>query len=218
MLFSVHHTRSSTRPHTTTPHTTTPHTTTSHTTHQTGYSLVELLVTLGIITLLTTLALPAMAALVRNTQTASLANSLIAASMLARTTAIAQRTSVVLCGKGDNACGKDWQNGAMVFTDANNNRKLEPNEGDTLVTELDHPPAGSQLSMKAALNKQYLRFMPNGMLENTAGSLQLCPAGNDAHQARILIFNRSGRFRFGTDANHDGIQEDANRQPLRCPL
>lgn len=203
MLFSVQHPRRNTHP---------------HTAHQTGYSLVELLVTLSIITLLTTLALPTMAALVRNTQTAALANSLIAASMLARTTAIAQRTNVVLCGKGENACGKDWQNGAIVFTDANNNRTLEPSEGETLVTELDPLPAGSQLTMKAALGKQYLRFMPNGMLENTAGSLQLCPAGNDVHQARILIFNRSGRFRVGTDTNHDDIQEDANRQPLRCPL
>lgn len=183
-----------------------------------GHSMSELLVTLGIISLLTSLALPAMASLVRGSQAASLINSLIAASMLARSTAINQHTSVVLCGKQDTGCGKDWQAGAIVFTDTNNNRQLETDQGDTLIAELDSPPTGSQLVMKAALGKQYLRFMPNGMLENTAGSLQLCSAGNDPRHARILIFNRSGRFRLGTDTNHDGVQEDANRQPLRCPL
>ncbi|MBK8289487.1 MAG: GspH/FimT family pseudopilin [Cellvibrionales bacterium] len=61
---------------------------------------------------------------------------------------------------------------ALVFQDPNGNRVMENEE--KLVTEIAQPPTGSQLKMRAALNKQYLRFMANGMLENTAGSITYC--------------------------------------------
>ena len=94
----------------------------------------------------------------------------------------------------------------MVFVDPNNNRRIDPNE--PVITTLPPTPEGSRLVMRAALNKQYLRYMSTGMLENTAGSWVYCPANATEREARNVIFNRTGRMRFGTDHNRDGIPEN----------
>lgn len=182
-----------------------------------GYTLIELVMVLCIVTILFSLALPAFASVMRHVQGETVINSLAGAFQLARSTAISQRKAVVLCPKADaQTCGSDWTLGALVFADPDGNRILE--DGNKLLADIAPPPHGSQLKMKAALNKQYLRFMGNGMLENTAGSLVYCPPNGSARDARNMIFTRNGRLRFGSDRNRDGILENAEGQPLGCPL
>ena len=182
-----------------------------------GYTLVELLVALCILAILLSLALPAFADVVRRVQSETVVNSLANAYQLARSAAINQRQPVVFCAKaGAGSCGNDWTNGALVFQDPNGNRVMENEE--KLLAEIAQPPTGSQLKMRAALNKQYLRFMANGMLENTAGSITYCPPKGTPRDARNLIFTRNGRLRFGTAQNRDGIPENAEGPPLSCPL
>lgn len=180
-----------------------------------GYTLLEMLITLSISAILLSLAVPAFAGVIRQLQSDTMINTLAGHFQLARSTAITQRHPVVFCARAsDIACGSDWSRGALVFADPNNNRKLDGDE--RLLAFMPATPEGSKLSIKAALNKSYLRFMNNGMLENTAGSLVYCPAaGNDRH-ARNLIFTTNGKIRFGEDKNRDGIRENADGQPLSC--
>ena len=152
----------------------------------------------------------------RRVQSETVINSVVNAYQLARSTAINQRKPVIFCAKADErTCGNDWTRGALVFADPNNNRVQDDDE--RLLADIAAPPTGSQLTMKAALGKQYLRFMDNGMLENTAGSMLYCPPHGTARDARNIIFTRNGRVRFGSDINHDGIPENAEGQPLDCP-
>jgi len=181
-----------------------------------GYTLIELLITLSIMSILISFALPGFASMLRAVQGDTVMNSVANAYQLARSTAITERKPVVLCAKADaRTCGADWTRGALVFVDPNNNRIQD--DGERAMADIAPPPTGSHLSMKAALGKQYLRFMDNGMLENTAGSMLYCPPNGTARDARNIIFTRNGRLRFGSDANHDGIRENAEGQPLDCP-
>lgn len=183
---------------------------------QHGYTLLELLTALTVMLILITLALPSFSSMVRRTQGETLMFSLLDAAQLARSSAVAHRESVVFCASGDQQrCEDDWTKGAMVFTDPNNNRTVDRNE--KILTTLPPTPEDSRLTLRAALNKQYLRYMSNGMLENTAGSFIYCPAHATERDARNLIFNRTGRMRLGYDHNRDGIPENAEGQPVRCP-
>lgn len=183
---------------------------------QRGYTLLELLFTLTVLLILSTLALPSFSSMLRRTQGETLMYSLISAAQLARSSAVMRSESVVFCASSNQlSCGNDWTKGAMVFADPNNNRQLDRNE--SLLSTLPATPKGSSLVMRAALNKQYLRYMSNGLLENTAGSFVYCPANAMERDARNLIFNRTGRLRFGYDQNRDGIPENAEGQPVRCP-
>lgn len=182
-----------------------------------GYTLLELLTALSVLSILLSLALPTFTSIIRRMQSETVIHSLANAYQLARSAAINRRQPVVFCAQTDKqTCGSDWTRGALVFVDLNSNRIREADE--SLLADIAPPPSGSQLKMKAALNKQYLRFMNNGMLENTAGSLVYCPPNGSARDARNIIFNRVGRLRFGHDLNHDGIPENAEGQPESCPL
>lgn len=181
-----------------------------------GYTLIELIVVSSITVILASVAVPALSSAVRSIQGQTVINSLASAYQLARSGAITYRQPVVFCARlDDNNCGDDWRKGALVFVDPDDNRQRSAEERQLAI--IPAPPAGSQLVMKAALNKQYLRFMSNGMLENTAGSLVYCPSTGKAREARNLIFTRNGRLRFGADQDHDGILENAEGQPLSCP-
>ena len=136
---------------------------------QRGYTLLELLTTLAILLILSTLALPSFSSIVRRSQSESLMYTLISTAQLARSSAVSRRESVVFCASADQlTCGNDWTKGAVVFADPNNNRRVDQHE--PVLATLPSTPEGSQLVMRAALNKQHLRYMSNGMLENTAGS------------------------------------------------
>ncbi|HNE26163.1 MAG TPA: GspH/FimT family protein [Pseudomonadales bacterium] len=186
-------------------------------THQRGYTLLELLTALTVLLILTTLALPSFSNIVRRTQSDTQVYALVNAAQLARSSAVMRQQSVVFCASADQrTCGNDWTEGAMVFADPNDNRTVDNDE--PVLAVLPPPPEGSTLVMKAALNKQYLRYMDNGMLENTAGSFIYCPAHATEREARNVIFNRTGRMRLGYDRNRDGIPENAEGQPVRCPL
>lgn len=181
-----------------------------------GFTLLELILSLAIVVILTGLVVPAFAGLVRRTQTELYVHHLVNTFQLARSAAISRREPVVLCANlHDNGCGSDWSRGALLFTDPNGNRLLDADE--QLLAQVEPPTAGTRVIMKAALNKNYLRVLPNGMLENTAGSLLVCAPGARPQDARNLIFSRNGRLRFGGDRNHDGIPENAEGQPLSCP-
>ncbi|HRG49688.1 MAG: GspH/FimT family protein [Cellvibrionales bacterium] len=183
---------------------------------QRGYTLLELLTTLAILLILSTLALPSFSSIVRRSQSESLMYTLISTAQLARSSAVSRRESVVFCASTDQlSCGNDWTKGAVVFADPNNNRRVDQHE--PVLATLPSTPEGSQLVMRAALNKQHLRYMSNGMLENTAGSFIYCPAHATERDVRNLIFNRTGRMRLGYDHNRDGIPENAEGQPVRCP-
>ena len=183
---------------------------------QRGYTLMEMLVASTILLIVCGMAVPAFSGAVRRTQSESTIYSLANASQRARNMAISQRQPAVFCAMANaQTCGDDWTRGAMVFVDANDNRIVDSDEH--IDTQLPATPTGSKLVMRAALGKQYLRFMPNGMLENTAGSIIYCPPGGTARDARNIIFSRNGRLRFGGDKNHDGILENAEGQPLSCP-
>ncbi|HSC75875.1 MAG TPA: GspH/FimT family pseudopilin [Pseudomonadales bacterium] len=182
-----------------------------------GYTLMEFLVVMSISSILLSLALPVFSSTFKRMQGDTVIYSLAGAYQLARSTAISQRQSVVFCARADaQTCGNDWTRGALVFADPNDNRIQDSDE--RIVADIAAPPTGSQLKMRAALNKQYLRFMGNGMLENTAGSMVYCPPNGTERDARTMIFTRNGRLRFGYDTNHDGILENAEGQPLGCPL
>lgn len=184
-----------------------------------GHTLPELVISLSLATILASLALPAFANLLRQQQGSSVIHTLANLYQLARTTAISSGKPVVFCARAsESACGTDWRQGVLVFTDSNSNNQLDPLPAERALGTLEPLPAGSRLAISTFGNRRYLRFTARGTLEDfTAGNLVYCPPGGQARDARNLIFTRMGRLRFGTDRNHDGIRENAEGQPLGCP-
>lgn len=98
-----------------------------------GFSLLELLTVLLIGGILSLVALPSFASLIRNNRIVSESNSLLSTLMLTRSEAIKRRGPVTLCKSRDGkscstSAALDWNHCGIVFADSNSNRVLDEDE------------------------------------------------------------------------------------------
>jgi len=181
-----------------------------------GLSLVEVLVTLTLLGILLSIALPDLATLVQSTRGEVRMKSLTSHIALARSTAVARKQRVTFCPSADQRqCGGRWAQGSLLFTDENGDRRL--NAKDVVLRVSGPLPEGESLTWRAFQNRAYLQVEPSGFLRYQSGNFTWCPASGDARQARQLIVNATGRTRMALDGDGDGIAEDSRGEPLRCP-
>ena len=180
-----------------------------------GMSLLELLVTLGILSVLLGLSMPDIKELVQSVSADTTLRKLATAIQLSKTTAITNRTTVTLCRSADGLkCGGNWQDGVLIFTDRNRDRTI--NEDDRLVRHVTFPNSKGHIRFRAFQNKQYLQLTSLGVTHSQNGNFTYCPFSGDSRLARQLIVNRTARLRFAQDNDGDGIKEDSRGRPLNC--
>ena len=85
-----------------------------------GFTLIELLVTIALFSILAALALPSFTSLLSSNRTTSYLQEATGAIRYARSEAIKRNRVVTICASADQAsCGGNWQQGWIVFDDAN---------------------------------------------------------------------------------------------------
>lgn len=182
--------------------------------HQLGTSLLELFAALTIIAILTTLALPVFTLLERE-EASRVLRQFMDLVATARSTAIRLGRPVTLCPVDDqNRCIRNWQTGAMLFIDTDENRQRSNDE--MLLSVLRWRDLQGELSWRAFGNRQYLLIDQFGGLTGQNGNLTWCPQSNNSEPAHQLVLNGSGRFRFARDNDGDGLREDSQGRPLAC--
>lgn len=180
-----------------------------------GFSLLEAVIVLALLAILLNLALPSYRELVADKQANVAINQIERAVALARHTAINEGIMTTLCRSVDGSqCGGEWQQGFIVFTDRNADRKINGN--DALVRIFPPLSDGGSLSFRAFQNRQYLQMTAEGMTNYQNGNFTYCPADGDSRLARQLIINRSGRTYTAKDRDQDGVREGANGKPISC--
>jgi len=129
----------------------------------TGFTLIELMVTVAIAAVLLGIAFPSMRSMLQNNRVTSAANSLIGAYSLARSEAIKRggNGGAALCPSADGAgCAVSWAAalGWIVFADANSDGVPDVNG---LVRSWSFNPTGMTFSGAPNL----VRFSPNGAVD-----------------------------------------------------
>lgn len=180
-----------------------------------GMSLLELLITLGILSMLLGISIPDFNELVQSISGDVTLRKLATAVQLSKSTAITNETTVTLCRSADGfSCGGSWQDGVIVFTDHNRDRII--NGDDKLVRYVTFPNGDGHIRFRAFQNKQYLQITSLGVTHYQNGNFTYCPYSGDSKLARQLIVNRAARLRFAQDSDGDGIKEDSRKRPLNC--
>jgi prepilin-type N-terminal cleavage/methylation domain-containing protein len=134
-----------------------------------GFTTTEMLIAVSILGTLTALATPSMTAALRRTMISSASNDLLGAVNRARTEA--QRSGgagmpFTVCASSQSgapasaSCTGTWDQGVIVFADANGNGARDT--GEAVVLAL--PPMGAGVSVSVKSTLDYVLFAPNGML------------------------------------------------------
>lgn len=159
-----------------------------------GFTLIELVVTMAVLVILVTVALPAFSHLVRETRTHTRAQDLYQAAQLARTSAITNNQRVTLSADGQ------WSDGWQVFVDSNHNGQLD--SGELLLASAEPNDSirivGNQwvvnhLSFIGTGESRYANGGPGGAFQ--AGRVTVCAEGEPGYE---LTLARSGRLRMSS--------------------
>lgn len=162
-----------------------------------GFTLVELLVSMAVLAVLLAVGVPSFAGLMRQWRLESVVNNLTGDLRLARSTATRASRPVVVCAQdgGGHCSGKEtWGQGWLVFIDVDNNRAVDA--GDTVVAQRGAQAGISSVSL-SGIDKDQIRFRPNGTLNGLSVTVSVQTAGTDSKQ-QDLVLNHIGRLHVGS--------------------
>ena len=157
-----------------------------------GFTLVELCVTLLILSLLLGAAYPSLQSVIAQTQATTLANDLVSLLHYARLQALHHQRAVTVCHLVDGQCQRPWQTSLTVFEDRAPLGSLENADQALLTINL---PDDAKILWRSFRRKAYLRFTPLGGTDNQNGSFITCTRPGAIKTARKIVINRQGRFR-----------------------
>ena len=161
-----------------------------------GFTLIELMITLAIAAVLMTLVAPSFQSTIRNNRTVTNANNLLASLNIARSEAIKRGVQVTIKRKGSTS--KNWDAGWDIFTDI---------DGDgTVDTEDEILKTASALTDSYTLRANtpyadWIAYKPDGLAiasGGNAGTFRLCDDTADKNISRAIIINLTGRARIET--------------------
>lgn len=162
-----------------------------------GFTLVELMVVVAIVSILLMIAIPQFGEIIRQNRVATLSNQLLGTVYVARSEAIKRGHRVTACVSADGATctpGGAWHAGWIVFADRNGNAVREG--GETLIAV--YPPVDGATTITGNLPvSTYISYNAAGRSTLVSGALQmgtvtLC----DGAIGNQLVISASGRPRL----------------------
>ena len=152
-----------------------------------GFTLIELIITIAILAIISTLALPYFHDIMAKQEIKNTTHSLIYSMQMAKTHAATQHNNVVICPSTDglNCQADSWNSGFVGFVDSNKNRQVDSNE-DIIFTQAINLKYGS-LNWRGTLNIPSLTFQAlNGLPNGSNGSFYYCSTHQQPHSKIIL--------------------------------
>jgi|TARA_B110000240_G_scaffold79405_1_gene90507 type IV fimbrial biogenesis protein FimT len=172
---------------------------------QEGFSLIELLICISILSLLLTISLPSMTSFTGQQRVAVQIIEIRNSLQLARSLAVMQGKIWKVCMlDAQQNCVK--QNGVslVVFRDDNNDNQRNQDEKSAKTSTIE------KLNIKlSASNRAYIRFKMTGE-SMESGNFEVCASDPNVIKGRQVIIYRSGRIRLSKDTNQDGYHESTS--------
>ena len=160
-----------------------------------GFTLLELMMAVGILGITMAFAAPSFTALISNNRISGNANDFISALQLAKAEAAARINPTTICKKNaaGNACvaAGDWQQGWIVFSDINGDGGVDA--GETVV--LNHEALDPRITFGGTVQVvNSITFRPSGTTSITGTQvLIVCDGRGFDESAKGILVTITGR-------------------------
>lgn len=157
-----------------------------------GYSLLELLLTLAVLGLLMGMVIPSTSVWRDRQQMHSLKNGLFHMTSKARYVAMTSQSRTTLCSLSEQGvCRQSWSESITAFIDGNGNRRLDP--GEEIISTL-YLPSSINLHWRGMQPNNSIHFSSQGVTFVSNGTMSLCPVKASA-KTGTLVISRQGRIK-----------------------
>ena len=161
-----------------------------------GFTIPELIITLGIVAIVLSTAVPSISTTIKNSRLSTHLNSVVMDIHFARSEAVKRDVRVILCrSMNPNAtvpsCGGNtqiWTSGYIIFADDGNNTNNWYNAAsDTLLRRGQQASAGVKMRTNAIWNNN-LEFNPNGSTnEGGTAYMSICDSRGSEYGKQIMV-------------------------------
>ncbi len=171
---------------------------------QRGFTLIELITTLGVATVLISMAVPGVTVFLLNSRQSSSINEFVSTMHLARSAAITKNERVTVCASSNGVTCENvgWDRGWILFGDTDSDQTVDAGE-----VIIGTGPAIEGLTIESSEFARYFMYRPNGRVMNAtinanSGEFTVCDSRGAEH-ARVIIMDLAGRPRL-SDVEADG--------------
>jgi len=181
--------------------------------HKQGFTLIELMVAIAVVSILSAIALPSMNDFLVKMRVDNEISEMQRLLLTARNMAINTGKNTTVCPLSSGVCTTSWQNEISVFTNnvntvANSNAFVVPDE---LIKIKEAIKSGDKLQY----SQTSVIYSPTGRLITTAARFSYCPKGQD-NKARGIDVSVSGRSYTSSDTDNDGKDENRSGAAIVC--
>lgn len=158
-----------------------------------GFTLLELLITAALLAIVTAIGVPSMAEFIKNDRLSTQINTLVGHLAYARSEAVLRHQTVIVCASSNqSSCSSnDWADGWIAFVDTDNNSDFSA--GEDMLRVQQALSGGNTLISSAG---DSIVYDDRGFAPASIGSFSLCDDRGNAHIKSITISN-TGRVRKG---------------------
>ncbi len=194
--------------------------------YSTGFSLIELMVTLSVASIVMMVAIPSFQSTVSDNQMATAVNEFVRTLNAARSEALKQSIRVTVC-KSNNptvaepACTTSggWEQGWIAFVDKDADSVVDYSVDltvDEMPFQIHAPLEGSNRTLRGQFGSvtDRVTFLASGYATATNGQLILCDDrikvfATDKGKARVVIISQIGRIRT-VEGDHADVNAAVN--------
>ena len=171
---------------------------------QTGFTIIEMIVTVALLSVMLAVAVPGFGNLMQNNTIVSATNGFVSNLAYARNEAISRNTEITVCTVSSTggaivyplSCASDgrWETGWVVWGDANDNNQIDNGEQILIAEPL---PDGYTLRAENSVFSNKVEFSSagdaTGDLSSAADIFNLCDPTQDTTRSRAIHLNGVGR-------------------------
>ena len=189
--------------------------------NQTGFTLIELMITVSLVAILATIAIPSFVNAIQDNRATVFVNRFVSSLHTARSEAVRRGNNVMVCMSANNATCTDqnnWEQGWLVFSDDNGNGDFDPAAPDNETMILARPALSNGVTLRPTAAMLTITYNNRGFATLGATTFTLCD-DRGAQFARGVMIAPTGRVSRTVDVNTPGddIENDHNGNNLSCP-
>lgn len=192
-----------------------------------GFTVIELMLTIAVLAVVVTFAIPSFQAMVMNNRLSSQVNEITSLVSFARSEASKRPDArVTLCPSNDGAScsgGGAWEAGWIAMLDVDGDQTLDAGDGDRVLRVGEPLSGGNTFRVSGFAGNAFIQFdgsgqpVSPGVLGTVDGSLVVCDSRGDEF-ARGVVVMVSGQTRLARDENNSGtVNLHGGGNDVTCP-